>query len=127
MIHPLLRLIATEPQILGDHVEAYAELVGDEVRKTSSAWATRLGLYLAAACLGCVGLVFLGVALMLWASVPASGFQAPWLLVAVPAVTFVAALVCGVMAARSPVESAFDNVKKQLNADMAMLREVSAP
>jgi hypothetical protein len=127
MIHPLLRLIATEPQILGDHVEAYAELVGDEVRKTSSAWATRLGLYLAAACLGCIGLVFTGVALMLWASLPASGLQAPWLLVAVPAVTFVAALVCAVIAARSPVESAFDNVRKQLNADMAMLREVSAP
>jgi hypothetical protein len=127
MIHPLLRLIATEPQILGDHVEAYAELVGDEVRKTSSAWANRLGLYLAAAGLGCIGLIFTGVALMLWASLPASGFQAPWLLVVVPAVAFVAALICAVMAARSPIESAFDNVKKQLNADMAMLREVSAP
>ena len=33
MIHPLLRLIATEPQVLGDHVEAYAELVGDEVKR----------------------------------------------------------------------------------------------
>jgi hypothetical protein len=127
MIHPLLRLIATEPQILGDHVEAYAELVGDEVRKTSSAWVTRLGLYLAAACLGGIALVFTGVALMLWASLPASGFQMPWLLVAVPAISFVAALLCAVIAARSRVESAFDNVKKQLSADMAMLREVSAP
>jgi uncharacterized membrane protein YqjE len=127
MIHPLLRLIATEPQILGDHVEAYAELVGDEVRKTSSAWVTRLGLYLAAACLGGIALVFTGVALMLWASLPASGFQTPWLLVAVPAITFAAALICAVIAARSRVENAFDNVKKQLNADMAMLREVSAP
>lgn len=127
MIHPLLRLIATEPQILGDHVEAYAELVGDEVRKTSSAWATRLGLYAAAGCLGCMGLVFTGVALMLWASLPASGFQAPWLLVAVPALPFVAALICALMAAQIPVGNAFDNVKKQLNADMAMLREVSAP
>jgi uncharacterized membrane protein YqjE len=127
MIHPLLRLIATEPQILGDHVEAYAELVGDEVRKTSSAWVTRLGLYLAAACLGGIALVFTGVALMLWASLPASGFQTPWLLVAVPAVSFVAALICAVIAARSRVENAFDNVKNQLNADMAMLREVSAP
>jgi len=44
MIHPLLRLIATEPQLLGDHVEAYADLVGDEVRKTGAAWSLRLGL-----------------------------------------------------------------------------------
>jgi hypothetical protein len=127
MIHPLLRLIATEPQILGDHVEAYAELVGDEVKKTSSAWATRLGFYMAALGLLCVGLVFTGTALMLWSALPPSGFQAPWVLIAVPLATFLAAIVCAVLASRSPVENAFDNVKKQLSADMAMLREVSAP
>jgi len=127
MIHPLLRLIATEPQILGDHVEAYAELVGDEVKKTSSAWSLRIALYLAALALGCVALVLAGVAVMLWATLPPSGFQVPWLLVAVPAAGFVAAIVCVLLARRNPVENAFDNVKKQLSADMAMLREVSAP
>jgi hypothetical protein len=127
MIHPLLRLIATEPHILGDHVEAYAELVGDEVKKTSSAWATRLGLYLAALALLAIGVVFTGVALMLWAALPPGSLPFPWVLVAVPSVTFVAALLCAVRAAYSPIENAFDNVKKQLSADMAMLREVSAP
>ena len=127
MIHPLLRLIATEPQILGDHVEAYAELVGDEVKKTSSAWSLRIALYLAALALGCVALVLAGVAVMLWATLPPSGFQVPWLLVAVPAAGFVAAIVCVLLARRNPVENAFDNVKKRLSADMAMLREVSAP
>ena len=48
MIHPLLRLAATEPHLLGDHVEAYAALVGEEVAKVSTSWATRLGLYAAA-------------------------------------------------------------------------------
>lgn len=127
MIHPLLRLIATEPQLLGDHVEAYAELVGDEVRKTSSAWAIRLGLYAAALGLLAVGLVFVGVALMLWASLPAGSFPTPWVLVAVPAVTLVAAGACAILAQRHPIESAFDKVKQQLNADMAILREVSVP
>ena len=127
MIHPLLRLIATEPQILGDHVEAYAELVGDEVKKTSSAWSLRIGLYLAALGLLGVALVLTGVAVMLWAALPPAGLQVPWLLVVVPAMTFVAAVVCAVLARRNPVENAFDNVKKQLSADMAMLREVSAP
>lgn len=126
MIHPLLRLIATEPQILGDHVEAYAELVGDEVRKTSSAWSQRIALYLAALALAGVALVLAGVSVMLWAALPPSGFQVPWLLVAVPAIAFVAAVVCVLTARRNPVENAFDNVKKQLSADMAMLREVSA-
>ena len=130
MIHPLLRLIATEPQILGDHVEAYAELVGDEVRKTGSAWGLRIGLYLAALCLVAVGLVLTGVAVMLWAALPPAGYPgALGAIVAVPAGAFRdrrrGLRPAGAPAAR--VESAFDNVKKQLNADMAMLREVSAP
>lgn len=127
MIHPLLRLIATEPQILGDHVEAYAELVGDEVKKTSSAWSLRIGLYLGALVLGGVALMLTGVAVMLWAALPTAGMQVPWLLVAVPAAVYIAAGVCVLTARRSAVENAFDNVKKQLSADMAMLRQVSAP
>ena len=127
MIHPLLRLIATEPQVLGDHVEAYAELVGDEVRKTGAAWSMRVGFYAGALCLAAIGLVLAGVAAMLWASLPASGFQAPWVLIVVPSVMLVGALACVVLARRHPIENAFDNVKKQLNADMAMLREVSRP
>jgi hypothetical protein len=127
MIHPLLRLITTEPHLLGDHVEAYADMVGEEVRRTGTAWSVRIGLYAAALCLAGVGLVLTGVALMLWAALPPSGFQAPWMLIAVPGVTFVLAVGCFLFAQRNPVESAFDNVKKQLSADMAMLREVSTP
>jgi hypothetical protein len=127
MIHPLLRLITTEPHLLGDHVEAYADLVGDEVKRTGAAWGLRVGLYAAALCLAGVGLVLTGVALMLWAALPPSGFQAPWVLIAVPGVTLLLAAACVLFARRNPVESAFDNVKKQLSADMAMLREVSAP
>ena len=127
MIHPLLRLLTTEPHLLGDHVEAYAELVGEEVKKTSTAWGTRLALYAATLCLGGVGLVLAGVAIMLWASVPAGDLHSPWVLVAVPVVTFVLAAACFLIARRNPAHNAFDNVKKQLSADMAMLREVSVP
>ncbi|MGZ5239378.1 MAG: hypothetical protein ACXWCU_03940 [Caldimonas sp.] len=127
MIHPLLRLIATEPHLLGDHVEAYAELVGDEVKKAGSAWGLRVGLYLTALCLIAVGLVLAGVAVMLWAALPVAGIHTPWLLIAVPAVALLGAVICIVVARMNPVENAFDNVKEQLSADMAMLREVSAP
>jgi cytochrome c biogenesis factor len=127
MIHPILRLITSEPQLLGDHVEAYADLVGEEVKKTSAAWGLRLALYAAALCLVGVALVLTGVALMLWAALPSADFTAPWMLVAVPVATLLLAGGCVLWARRNRVESAFDNVKKQLSADMAMLREVSAP
>jgi uncharacterized membrane protein YqjE len=126
MIHPLLHLIATKPQLLGDHVEAYAELVGAEVSKTSRRWIARVALWAGAAFLGTVFLVFAGVALMLWAVVPVDGMNVPWLLVVVPVAPLVGAVVC-VLAARAHAdEAAFQTVREQFAADMAMLREVSA-
>jgi hypothetical protein len=126
MIHPLLRLAATQPHLLGDHVEAYAALVGEEVGKVSTSLLTRVGLYLGAALLFVVGLVLVGVALMLRATVPASDYAAGWALFVVPLTPFVIGAICVVVARAKPTEKPFDTIKKQLNADMAMLREVSA-
>jgi len=126
MIHPLLQLIATKPQLLGDHVEAYAELVGAEVSKTSKTWISRVVFWAAAAFLLTIFLVFAGVAIMLWAVVPSDSMNVPWLLLVVPIVPLVAAVVCIMLAKAHPDESAFQTVKEQLSADMAMLREVSA-
>lgn len=126
MIHPLLRLAATQPHLIGDHVENYAALVGEEVNKVSTAWLTRAGLYLGAFVLVAVGLVLAGVALMLRATVPASDYAAGWALVVVPLTPFVIGAICVVVARARPVEDAFATVKKQINADMAMLREVAS-
>jgi hypothetical protein len=126
MIHPLLRLAATEPQLIGDHVEAYAALVGEEVSKVSTALITRVALYAAALGMAVVGLVLVGVALLFCAAVPSSDYPAPWAMFVVPLAPFVIAAVCIVVARAKPSEKAFDTIKKQLNADMAMLREVSA-
>lgn len=126
MIHPLLRLAATEPHLLGDHVEAYAALVGEEVSKVSTSLITRVALYAAALCMVAVGLVLVGVALLFCAAVPSSGYPSPWAMFVVPLVPFVLAAGCFFFARSKPTEKAFDAIKKQLNADMAMLREVSA-
>lgn len=126
MIHPLLHLIATKPQLIGDHVEAYAELVGAEVGKTSRMWVARVVYYAVAAFLLSAGLVFTGVALMLWATTPSDNMNLPWLLVVVPLVPFAAGAFCIFKAREDSTANAFETVKQQLNADMAMLREVSA-
>ena len=126
MIHPLLRLLLTEPHIVGDHVEAYADLVGEEVKKAGTAWAIRIGLYAAALGLAVLGVIFAGVAIMLRGTVPSEGYPAGWVLLVVPLVTLGLAAVCVVVAKSKPIDDAIDNVAKQINADMAMLHEVSA-
>lgn len=126
MIHPLLRLAATEPHLIGDHVEAYAALVGEEVSKVSSSLITRVALFVGALCMAAVGLVLIGVALLLVAAIPSSNYPAPWAMFVVPLAPFVIAGACIFFARSKPTDKPFDTLKKQLNADMAMLREVSA-
>jgi len=126
MIHPLLRLLVKQPRLLTEHVEAYAHLVGDEVSKVSTMWIMRIVLYVAGGVLALLGLIFVGVALMLFGAVPWSDMEHGWLLIVVPLVPLLAAGVC-IWRARAP--SSHDvvaTVKAQLNADMAMLREVGS-
>lgn len=125
-IHPLLRLIATKPELLADHFEAYAELVGEEAGKAVSAWKRRLVLNVVALCLVAVCAVLGGVAIMLWAMIPAPNLRAPWILIAVPAVPAAVALLC-LFVGRSEGPRVFADVKRQLAADLAVLREVSPP
>lgn len=124
MIHPLLRLVATQPQLLADHAEAYAGLVGEEIGRSVTSVKQRLLLNAVALCLVGVAAVLTGVALMLWAVIPVAGMQAPWALIAAPAVPAVIALIC-VIAGRQKPADAFADLKQQLAADLVMLRDVS--
>jgi uncharacterized membrane protein YqjE len=125
MVHPLLRLVATQPQLLLDHAEAYADLLSEEISHLSGTWKRRALLHAAALCNLVVATVLAGVALMLWAVVPFSEMQAPWALVAAPLLPIALAIGC-LAAARQHTSDAFDQLRKQLKADMGMLREESA-
>ena len=126
MVHPLLHLIATQPQLIADHAEAYADLLGEELGTASAVWKRRVALNALALCSVGVAAVLAGVALMLWAVIPPSDIHAPWALIVAPLVPLLAAIAC-VMAARAEVRTGnFDTVRMQVKADVAMLREVSA-
>lgn len=126
MLHPLLHLIATQPHLLADHAEAYAELVSDEVGKLSSGW-KRQALYTTLGLVGLlVGAILAGVSILLWAVVPTADILAPWAMFVVPITPLVLALVC-LLLARSPSQaSAFENVRRQVRADLLMFREAGA-
>lgn len=126
MLHPLLHLIATKPQLLADHAEAYADLLGEELGSASALWKRRALLVGVGLCCVGVSAVLAGVALMLWAVIPASDIQAPWALVVAPLLPAVVAVGCLVAARSQQAPGAFSNVRNQVKADVAMLREASA-
>ena len=92
MIHPLLRLAAAQPMLLIGHVGAYAELASQEMLNSVAVVQRRLLWQLAGALSLTVAAVLAGVALLLWAWVPAAGMAAQWLLVVTPLVPAVLGL-----------------------------------
>ena len=126
MMHPLLRLIATHPQLLVDHVEAYADLLAEEIGHVSTTWKRRTLLQAVALCSVAVAAVLAGVAMMLWATVPLAEMPAPWALVAAPLLPIAMAIGC-LVAAHQLTTKNFDNLRQQIKTDMGMLREVGTP
>jgi hypothetical protein len=125
-MHPLLNLIATRPQLLAEHAQAYAELVAAELPRARSAW-KRQALLSALALLGLLAALLLGgVALMLWAALPLAPMPGPWLLIAVPLLPAIAGA-AGWMAARSAGGGhLLGDLRQQLGADLAMLKAAGA-
>lgn len=125
-MHPLLHLIVREPDLLADHAGAYAELLGEEIGVASTHWKRKALLSAVALCSAGVGAVLVGVALMLWAVIPPENMNAPWALIAAPLVPLGLAVGCWVSAQRQAGPRAFEQVRRQLREDAAMLREARA-
>ena len=125
-IHPLLKLAVSQPHLLGEHVEAYAALAGEEMKKASSAWALRLGLFAGAGVLGILGVIWGGVALLIAAAVPSDDYPAGWALWVVPLTPIVIAAVLVLVGRTKTMERPFEVLKQQFGDDMAVIREASS-
>lgn len=125
-MHQLLHLITTRPQLLAAHAEAYAALASEEFPRIGAAWKRRALLDALALCGLAVAAVLAGVALMLWASLPAVPAQASWVLIGVPLLPLVAAAWCALAARGGSGRDALANLREQLQADLRLLREVAA-
>lgn len=127
MLHPLLHLIATQPHLLAEHAQVYAELAAAEAGEFSTRWKRRALLLTMAAFFIGLAVVLAGIALMLWAAMPVAQMQAPWALLAVPLALAAVAGLCW-LAGRPQIDAvAFSHLRRQVKADMLMLREVAAP
>lgn len=127
MLYTLLRLSLTQPQLLADHADAYAELASTEMHAAAALWQRRLWLNaLMLCCLGVAG-VLAGVAWMLWLVTPVENIRWSWALMAAPLLPCVLALGCWIQVRGQGGGAAFDKLLQQLRADIAMLRKVGAP
>ena len=125
MIHPLFRTLATRPELLAEHLGAYAQLVSVEASETTAQLRNH-ALWAVGAMLGiALGTGLAGTALLLLAVVPVMDMPYPWLLIAVPALPYALAGFCVLRMRSRPLNCSFDMLREQVALDTALLREAS--
>ena len=124
-MHPLLRIIGTDPHLLLDHAEAYAALISADAGSTVREWTLRIAWVAAAFLCVFVSVILLGVAVMLWTVTPGSTAQTAAVLGGVALAPLCAAVVCAVVARAQSSTQRFENLQRQLQADLQMLREIN--
>ncbi|MDD2844755.1 MAG: hypothetical protein PHT57_07350 [Rhodoferax sp.] len=126
-MHPLIELLLARPQLLADHAQAYGALFTEEMGEARAAlqrWAIWLTMTL---CSLFSAVILAGMALMLWAMLPASPMQFSWVLLVTPMVPLAVAGVCWQLARKNGTPRFFDQMRAQIRADKAMLSAARAP
>lgn len=121
MLHPIFSAVLQKPDLVFDHLSAYAGLVRQEASEAAHEWVTRVVAWAVAGVLALVFVIFVGIALMLGFS--QNTFH--WILLVVPGTVLVLIAVT-VFFAKKPLKSdRFPELKAQLDKDARTLRAVA--
>jgi type IV secretory pathway VirB2 component (pilin) len=121
MLHPLFSTLIQRPDLVMDHVSAYAALISQETRVASGQVVKRGVAWALAGVCACIFVMFTGIALML-------GFlqnQFHWILVVVPGVALLMTLVAIAKAKQALPAEHFPELKAQIDSDARALRMAS--
>lgn len=125
MLHPLIRLLATRPHLLAEHLGGYAHLLRVQVDEALGLAKVRTVLLTGLAACAVIGTGLAGVAVMLLAVIPINQMPAPWALAVAPALPIMGAGLCWWLLGRQPQMMSLDLLRDQLSADAALLQEAS--
>jgi hypothetical protein len=125
-MNPLLRLIATQPNLIVKHMESYARMFSDEISSSTSAIKRRVFVGAAALLFFLLSLIFSGVGLMLWAGLPQVRSDTSWILLAVPGVPLGLSALFFILLKSDSRPVALSKLKAQVKADVALLHETGA-
>ncbi len=120
MLHPLFSTLIKRPDLVVDHVSAYAELFQNEALSIGTDLLTRAVSWVLALFAAAVFLALTGVAFMLGLTQ-----QFHWSLVAVPGVALLLVIIALVRAIKPWKTERFPELKAQLASDADALRMVN--
>lgn len=121
MLHPLFSTLVRRPDLVVDHVSAYAELLQLEAGDLITDLLTRAAAWIVAVIAGAMFLALAGIAVML--GLLQSQFH--WGLVAVPCVALLLVVVAVVRAIKPWKTERFPELKAQVASDVQAMRAVA--
>lgn len=121
MLHPFISTLIRRPNLLIDHLAAYADLVREEASEAGADLVQRVVAWVLVAVGALVFLILAGVALMLGAATN----QFHWALIAVPAVALALTLAAFFRARKSVPRNHFAEVRAQVDRDAQALRSAA--
>lgn len=127
MLHPVFRLAASQPQLLAEHAAGYVGLLAEELAESGAHFKRRITLQIVGLLGLMVAAILGGVAVLLWASLPAASMQQPWLLWLVPLVPALLGATALWASSSNNVQPAFATLREQLDQDAALLRRTTSP
>lgn len=127
MIHPVFRLAASQPQLLVEHAAAYASLFGEELAIGSVRLKRQLALQVVGVACLMVAAVLLGVAVLLWNSLPDGSVPVLWVFGITPGLPAILGLGAFWLAGRGVDQVLFASLRRQLAEDAALLRLPESP
>lgn len=121
MLHPLFSTLVKRPDLMVDHISAYAALFHQEAVEASTDLLARAAAWVVAVLAGVVFLGLTGVAVML--GLMQNQFH--WVLLAVPGVALLLVVAAMVRALKPWRSERFPELKAQLESDARALRMVA--
>jgi hypothetical protein len=127
MLHPAVLTLISQPGLLAEHAGAYSQLAWAEVAQAVLGARRKAALVVAAIACVALGGVLVGMALLLLAVVPVPLMPAPWALALGPALPLLTAALLWAAQRRLTLDLRFANLRQQLDADRALLRQLDQP
>jgi uncharacterized membrane protein YqjE len=121
MLHPLLTSLIKRPDLIVEHVSAYAALFHDEAVDVVKDLVIRAAAWVIALLSSVIFLILTGVAVI----VGFTNEHFHWALIAVPAVALLIAIIAVVRAIKPWQTERFSELKAQVESDAEALRAVA--
>ncbi len=123
MLHPIYATVISRPDLVVDHLSAYAALASEEAASSGNDLKVRAIGLVVAGVFALLFLIFSGIAVML--GVLQGQFH--WVLAAVPGAMLAIALIVVLSSRRPAPGQRFAELRRQMAADMDLLRAAGGP